>query len=798
MSRWSLVYDQFDPGREPTREALCTLGNGYFATRGAAPEARADEVHYPGTYAAGIYNRLTSDVAGRTIENESIVNQPNWLSVTFRIDDGNWFDLRDVEVLSFRQELDMRRAVLVRTVKFRDDAGRETTLSQRRLVHMDDQHLAALESTFVPGNWSGTLTVRSGLDGRVRNTGVERYRQLADRHLDVVAMDQVGDDIVELLVQTNQSRIYVAEAARNRMWSPDGALAADRQVVTEPDGYIGHDLTVDVRPGQEVTLDKVVALFTSRDRAISEPALEARKWVQRAGDFESLLDPHVLAWDHLWDRFAIAMDNGEEPAQRILHLHVFHLLQTASPHIIDLDVGAPARGLHGEAYRGHIFWDELFVFPFISLRLPALTRALLQYRHRRLPEARWSAKRAGYDGAMFPWTSGSNGREEAQRLHLNPRSGRWVPDPTRLQRHINIAVAYNAWQYWEVTGDLEFLRFYGAELIIEIARLLASLATYNRGLDRFEIRGVMGPDEFHEGYPDRDEPGIDNNAYTNVMTVWVLLRAMELLEILAPPDESEMRENLGLRREEVDHWEEISRKMKIPFHGDGIISQFEGYEKLEEFDREDYLERYGDIQRVDRILEAEGDTANRYRVSKQADVLMLFFLLSEQNLRELFDRLDYPFDDDLISRNVEYYLRRTTHGSTLSRVVHSWVLARRDRARSWDLFLEALDSDISDIQGGTTAEGIHLGAMAGTVDLAQRAYGGFVTREDALWFDPALPKELSRLAFTLHYRGHRLEVTITPERLRVASRQTGAPAIPIGINGELHDLEAGTVLQFDL
>ena len=175
-----------------------------------------------------------------------------------------------------------------------------------------------------------------------------------------------------------------------------------------------------------------------------------------------------------------------------------------SPHTIEFDIGVPARGWHGEAYRGHIFWDELFIFPFLTLRLPMLTRALLRYRYRRLPEARRAAQAAGYAGAMYPWQSGSNGREETQTLHLNPHSGRWIPDHTHRQRHINVAIAYNIWQYYQITDDHEFLYFYGAEMLLEIARFWASIATYNSSLDRYEITGVMGPDEYHTAYPGAD------------------------------------------------------------------------------------------------------------------------------------------------------------------------------------------------------------------------------------------------------------------------------------------------------
>ena len=208
------------------------------------------------------------------------------------------------------------------------------------------------------------------------------------------------------------------------------------------------------------------------------------------------------------------------------------LLQTLSAHSVDLDVGIPARGLHGEAYRGHIFWDDAFVFPYLNLRMPELSRALLLYRWRRLPQAREAAREIGCRGAMFPWQSGSDGREETQTLHLNPRSGRWLPDHSHLQRHINAAIAYSTWQYYEATGDTDFLAQHGAEIIFEIAKFWSSLASYDRADDRFDLRGVMGPDEYHDGYPWRDEPGLDNNAYTNVMVVWVLIHALECVEVL--------------------------------------------------------------------------------------------------------------------------------------------------------------------------------------------------------------------------------------------------------------------------
>jgi alpha,alpha-trehalase len=399
---------------------------------------------------------------------------------------------------------------------------------------------------------------------------------------------------------------------------------------------------------------------------------------------------------------------------------------------------------------------------------------------------------------MYPWQSGSNGREEGQVIHLNPISGRWIPDNSHLQRHVNAAIAYNIWQYYQATADREFLSLYGAEMILEIARFWASVTTYNGDLNRYEIRGVMGPDEYHDAYPWAEEPGLNNNAYTNIMAVWTLQCGLSVLDLLTPAHRQELRAALDLHADELTRWQDITRKMRIVFHDDGIISQFEGYETLEEIDWQGYRQKYGNIQRLDRILEAEGDTPNRYQVSKQADVLMLFYLLSADELRGLFQQLGYPFAYETIPKNVDRYLQRTSHGSTLSCVVHSWVLARSDRTRSWRLFTEALESDVTDIQGGTTQEGIHLGAMAGTVDLVQRCYIGIEMRDEVLWLNPCLPEDLQGLSLTIRYRSHRLTLDVTHDKLTVSFRTGWARTAKVGFRDQIYEFHAGDVKAFAL
>ena len=463
------------------------------------------------------------------------------------------------------------------------------------------------------------------------------------------------------------------------------------------------------------------------------------------------------------------------------------------------DAGVPARGLNGEAYRGHVFWDELFAYPFLNFRLPQITRGLLLYRYRRIGEARDAAHRAGYRGAMYPWQSGSDGQEETQTVHLNPLSGKWEPDLSRNQRHVGAAIFHTVWQYHLATDELDFLRDWGAEMMLEIARFWASIAHYNPDRDRWEIHGVMGPDEFHEQYPGATEGGLRNNAYTNVMAAWIAETAQQVLELLPASRREALRKRIGLSDDDIHTWQQMSRRMYVPFHADGVISQFEGYEDLEELDWDGLRARHGNIQRLDRILRAEGDDPNRYKAAKQADTLMLFYLFPDADLKQIFTRLGYDLSPDVVRRTVEYYDRRTSHGSTLSFVVHAGVLAGIDPESSWERFQVALHSDVDDVQGGTTSEGIHAGVMAGTLDLVQRIYLGADVRDGIVVFAPRLHERLDGLSLLMQVRGTPLRVGIDGSELTVEVLTEGfSQPLRIGVGDDVRELAAGERATFSL
>ncbi len=793
---WVLTWEGFDPDREGLLEALCALGNGHFVTRGAAEEAHADGVHYPGTYVAGGYNRLTSEVAGRTVVNEDLVNFPNWLPLTFRPEEGDWLDLGKVEILSYRQELHLREGLLLRAFRLRDPDGRETSVEARRLVSMAYPHLAAIDYRITPENWEGSLRIRSGIDGSVRNTGVARYRQLANRHLQVVAHGRIAPEGVYLTARASQSRFEVGMAARVCLFRRGEPCDVQRHILDEEEDSIGEELRVDAARGETIRVEKTVALFASNDRGIGEPGMEARHAVRTAGGFAELLLGHERAWREIWRRYDVEIGDErshEELAreQVTLRLYIFQALQTVSPHTVALDVGAPARGLHGEAYRGHVFWDELFVLPFYNLRQPSITRALLLYRYYRLDSARQLAREAGYAGAMYPWQSSHDGREATQELHLNPMSGEWGPDWSHLQRHVDAAIVYNTWRYWQATGDREFLRDFGAEMVLEIARFWASLATWSEARERYEILGVMGPDEYHEKYPDAQTGGVHNNAYTNVIAAWCLLRALDVLAEVGESRRARLLEALEISEEELDRWADIAERMVVPFVDGGVLEQFEGYDDLEPFDWEGYRERYGDIERLDRILKAEGDTPDRYQVSKQADAMMLFYLFDPEPLRKLLGRMGYDFGPEAMARTLDYYRSRTSHGSTLSKLVFASLMHHVDRDEGYRLFLDALRADIEDVQGGTTQEGIHLGLMAGTVGIVLRRYAGVELHREGVVLEPSLPPALRRIRCRVCWRGRWLDVELTGECLHVSVDRDQPEPVPIRIEGTWQEVPPG-------
>jgi len=813
---WYLTYHQFRPEQEMLREALTAVGNGYIGSRGAYCGAGMfADIHYPGTYVAGLWNTLGTEMQGRTVYNSDFVNIPNWLLIELKIGEGGFCRiLGSCTIEEYEHSLDMRNAVMRRRLRILDRQGHRTEIETRRFISMAEPHLAAIEYRLTPLNYSKPVVLKSSLDGTIMNYGVPRYRGLNKRHLDGVHTGE-HQGRIELHTRTNRSKIDIYMGARHTL-TVDNRRVERSTEIERGRAYITELSHFRAEQDRTYTFRKVVSIFTSRDRDRDQDRDDGRDHDQDGGglqerergrmrgslsdnaravvdrygrepqQFVRALREHSERWHALWERADIRIE-PDRFAQRVVRLHAYHLLVGASPNSSAQDVGFTARGLHGEAYRGHVFWDELFIEPFYNLRFPEVTRGHLLYRYRRLEAARQAAREHGCAGAMYPWQSGEDGGEETQEVHYNPRSGGWDPDLSRNQRHISLAIAYDIWTYYYATHDTEFMQRYGLEMLLEICRFWADKAEYDESDGRYHIEGVMGPDEFHEKYPDADpqaeQAGLRDNAYTNVLTAWIMHKTEETWNHQPPEVRKAVAAKIDFEEQrELGHWREIASRLAVVIDEDGIISQFEGFRDLLELDWESYRRRYHNIRRLDRILKAEGDSPDRYQVCKQADTLMLFYVLSPGQVRRMLEAMGYSVEDEkaLVTKNYEYYLQRTSHGSTLSYIVHSAITryVEGHRNDTWHWFLEGLRSDIYDTQGGTTREAIHCGVMAGSIGIIIENFAGINLFRDRIVMNPDLPRQWNSLAFSLCHRSNIFYFEVLPELIRVRREVLESEADP--------------------
>jgi beta-phosphoglucomutase family hydrolase len=770
---WKLTYHGYNPEEEKLRETLCTVGNGYFGTRGCLEGERASETNYPGTYIAGVYNKIPTTVHDKEIFNNDFVNCPNWTSIELKIGSGDFVSPLKMELLNYEQRLDMQNAVMERFITFKDSKGRTTTIKSKRIASMSDPHIGAIQYTVKPENYSEKIRLRSSIDGNLINSGVARYRQLNSLHLSPVAQGKT-DSGTFLHTETTASKTQIIIGSKTQVYEGSSPLKIEKKIV-EDKAHISEEVEIPMEEGKEYTLEKMVSIYTSLDLEIKNPEEAAKKALSSVNSFKEVFEPHKAAWADLWERADIIID-GDRLVQKITRLHIYHLLVAASPNNKTIDAGMTARGLHGEAYRGHIFWDELYILPFYNLHFPETSRALLMYRYKRLDAARKYAKDHGHDGAMYPWQTADDGSEETQIIHYNPVSEKWDPDLSSRQRHVSIAIFYNVWDYYQKTEDEEFITDYGFEMLIEIARFWASISTFDSDTEKYHIKGIMGPDEYHEKIPGAKDAGLTDNAYTNIMVVWLLEKALYAIKEFPQSTLDKISEKTGFKTSETKKWEDITHKMNIPISKTPIIDQFDGYMNLEELDWDHYRSKYKKIGRMDRILKSENDSPDKYKLSKQADLLMTFYVLQPEEIKRILNQLGYNFADStkLLTENYDYYEGRTSHGSTLSKVVHASLAKDIDRNdAAWTWFIEALKSDLYDSQGGTTMEGIHCGVMAGTVMFIINKLAGVSFSENVPTVHPNLPAHWNRVSLKTLYKNCWYLFRVSKDDARVTAGKKG-------------------------
>ncbi len=766
--KWELNYYDYLPEKERIRETLCTIGNGYFGTRGCfiTQDISKPDEHYPGTYINGIYNKAKSKIKGKEIYNSDFVNLPNWLSFKIKIG-REYLDFFDSEILHYKRTLNMKEAILKHEIKIKDNQNRITKIKTERFASMSEKNLGVLKIKFIPINYSGKISFISGIDGEIKNLNVERYRMLNQNHLNIISKKYIKNNLIQLNSQTTDSNYDVSISIKNHL----KYLKNYKINKISKKNFIGEEFNFDSEKEKEYCFEKIFSIYTSKES--QNPEKDSKKSLSKKENFDYLFKKHKKSWKSIWDVAKIKI-SGDLEIQKLIHLNVYHLFTTFSKNSKGLDIGMPARGIHGEAYRGHIFWDEIFILPFYLINFPDIAKEHLIYRYNRLKQAKEYAKSEGYEGAMFPWQSADTGEEESQKIHYNPVGDSWDLDLSRNQRHVSIAVFYNFWKYYSLTQDNEFMKDYGLEVLVEIAKFWTSISKYNKNTGKYYIEGVMGPDEFHEKYPNSKKPGLKDNAYTNIMVSWLLKKTLKLLSDFN-------RENFISEKDKMKY-KNISENLNINSE-EGIVEQFKGYFNLKEINWSKYKKKYEDIHRMDRILKAEGKSPDSYQVTKQGDFLMLYYLLQRKEVTSLLKDLGVNIKKPrkFLERNYEFYQSKTSHGSTLSSIVHGIIafhLNKEKQAR--EFFEEALKSDYS--EKDSTAEGIHCGIMAGSLDFIIRIYAGIDYSNKILHITPKIPKDWGEISFQLKHRKINYYFVIDNKQIKIKTNKKAK----LNINGKEH------------
>lgn len=763
--KWHLdYYGEYSGKRNYGQEAMLTIGNGYFGLRGAYVESNADQDNYPGMYVAGVYNQLTTNINGRDVINEDLVNLPNSQFISFGVDHQKPFKIKKEDIQDIYRSLDLKTGVLTTTLHIQLSTGHILQVRATKVANMTNWHRYAIKYEIKPINFSGSLQVYSEIDGSVINGNVERYADFNQHHLDIIGMS-AHDNQISMTGQTKTSK--VAFVINAKLDSPN--LDPAKVINTDTENQIiRQTLNLNVEPESSYEFEKNVSIFTgdSGDNSLEEAAQKELN----ASSFQDTLADSQKFWKNVWQKSDIQITN-DITSQKLTRVNIYHLLVTGAALASGkLDASVGARGLHGEAYRGHIFWDVTFDLPFYAIHYPAIAKQCLLYRYNRIGEARKYAKSEDKQGAMFPWQSGMYGDEQSQFVHLNPVSGNWDPDNSRLQRHVSISVAYDVLKYVQITGDDSFMAKYGLEMLLSICKFWVSMASYDKKADRYDIHNVMGPDEFHEEYPNADEQGLTNNAYTNIMVSWLFDKVATLVSNQKTAVLKAANEKAGTDEKLLTQMHDIAHKLRLDINDEGIIGQFAGYFNLSKLNFDAYRKKYGDISRIDRLLKGEGKSPDSYQVAKQADTLMAYYELPFSEVQDVITRLGYKLPANYFTSNLRFYLDRTTHGSTLSRIVYS-VLDEMDGSmdQSWQLFSTALFSDYYDIQGGTTAEGIHLGVMGATLQIETGCYGGVRLESNEVSINPHLPQNWQKISFKQAYRGINYQFEITHHDVTVTA-----------------------------
>jgi len=750
VNLWHINEDTFDPNLKKvhSQETVYSIGNGYFGTRGSFEEGypRAN----PATLLYGVFDAIP-------IAKEELANAPDWTLIKLFVN-GERFRLDRGKILEYHRTLDMQHGVLRRSVHWESLSGVRIHVTAERFASLTDEHVGAIHYTVTADDSSDSkeidISVRASLDTAVGNMNVMHWETIDQGHMhDLIWLHS---ETKKTLVQLAQTMSFISQTEGFRKEVLDSDIAPSIR-------YYGT-----LQPGESFSAEKIVVMYTSRDgvepvhaalehhmeivgMAALAPEPDTHKALAivvaspvpsktQVHTYDRLLAKHCEAWEEFWQTADVILE-GDTKAQIGLRYNIYQLRINASSH--DDRYSIAAKGLTGFGYRGHIFHDtEIFMLPFFTYVLPDIARNLLLYRYHLLPAARNKAASNGYEGAQYPWESTLDGEETTPPSIIHPETGEVIPVLNgSLEIHITASIAHAVWEYWRVTGDDEFMRDYGAEIMLSTAMFWASRAEKNEERNDYEITDVIGPDEWHEH--------VSNNAYTNYMAkrnIETAFMTLDWLKITAPAKTRELENQLGLTSQRLDHWHDVAEHLRIPQDKQtGLFEQFDGFFQLEKLDQEKYKGRQDSYQGILGV-----HAIQKYQIVKQADVLMLLTVL------------DQEFDLQTKQVNWDYYYPITDHdyGSSLTPALHvilACELGLTDVA--YQLFMKGALVDLENLRGNTP-EGVHAACSGAVWQAAILGAAGLRVTDEGYTTNPVWPDGWTRLAFNFKHKGELIHVDL--------------------------------------
>ncbi|MFH1541562.1 MAG: glycosyl hydrolase family 65 protein [bacterium] len=757
---WLIREKGLNTSEQRKYESLFTLGNGYLCVRGSLLEN--PEGSDRGTFIAGLFDKSEAFV-------RELIKVPGWMDFAIWIGEQK-LGVDTCKVLSHERVLDMRQGILYRTTRLKSSDGKILKLETRKVVFAHQVRGALIDISITAENFSDEIRIYSGLNGEVTNQGYFPNERV--KHFNLVKTDR-SDNHIYLEMETRDDKTKVAMAANTIFHNPPAENFKVSRIYGEK---ITQLISFKAVKKKTYHLTKWVTTFTSREGY--ERQLEATTTdLLRDMVYEGLSDTlakHIAARENMWQRCDIQIV-GDKKAQQGIRFNIYHLLISKPHHDSTVSIGA--KFMSGEGYKGHVFWDtEIFILPFYIFLFPEDAQRLLMYRYYTMPGAMQNALEMGYHGAKFAWESADTGLEMTPSHGLREDGSAVKIFTGEEEHHIVSDVIYGMYNYVNATGDMDFLYDYGAEMIFQTARFW--LSRVERRRERYELRKVIGPDEFHEH--------VDNNSFTNYLVIWHLGHAVELYRKMkkeAPDKFKALNEKLKLKDDEIKQMNVVSKTIYFPYdQKTELIEQFEGYFSL----------MNSKVKKTDKNglplwpEEVDTDSLEKTQLLKQADVVLMLYFFPDK------------FSAELKKKNYDYYEARTMHRSSLSPCIHAIMgLEVGDHRKAYDYFMQTSYIDLIDVNGNA-ADGIHAAATGGAWMALIHGFAGMRIRRKELSFDPWLPKKWEAISYNCYWQGDLLRIRITKRKITFKLEINRKKPLMINVQGKKVFLPANKTVSVSL